>query len=217
MKMKQNLIAGAIALSALAGFSVPAAHAEVSAAVGAANMYYWRGLDLGEGDAQVWGDLKYSASGFYAGVWAGSGDFDDGQEYDLYAGYGGSLGDFRYDVSLWSYSYPQVEVAPGDLTEAVVALGYGPVTATYYKNIAAKDYGDNSYSYATLAVVLDKFTLKYGVHMDDTDSVDGVAHVDLGYAYNDKLSFTIGKVVDDQDGAVNDEAKFVVGLTLPIE
>lgn len=217
MKMKQKLVAGAIALSAMAGFTVPAAHAEVSASIGAGNMYYWRGLDLGEGDASVWGDLKYSESGFYAGVWGGSGDYDDGQEYDLYAGYGGSLGDFKYDLSVWSYSYPMVEVQPGDLSEAVLSLGYGPVTATYYKNIAAKEYGDNSYSYATLAFTLSQFTLKYGVHMDDTDSVDGVAHVDLTYAYNEKLSFTFGKIVDDQDGAVNDEAKFVVGFSLPIK
>lgn len=218
MKMKQKLVAGAIALSAMAGFSVPAAHAEVSASIGAANMYYWRGLDLGAGDAQVWGDLNVSASGFYGGVWAASGDAAMGQEYDLYAGYGHEFGGFTVDISLWSYNYPSSDdgVAPGDLTEAVLAVGYGPVTATYYKNIAAK-YGDNSYSYATLAVELDKFTLKYGVHMDDTDSVDGVAHVDLTYAYNDKLSFTLGKIVDDKDGTVSDEAKFVVGFTLPIE
>jgi hypothetical protein len=50
------------------------------------------------------------------------------------------------------------------------------------------------------------------------------AHVDLTYAYNDKLSFTLGKVVDDgefSDGedtyAWNDEVKFVVALTLPIQ
>ena len=218
MKMKQKLIAGAVALSAMAGFSVPAAYAEVSASVGAANMYYWRGLDLGGGDAQVWGDVNVSAGGFYGGVWASSGDAAMGQEYDLYAGYGHEFGAFSVDVSLWSYNYPSADPAfsPGDQTEAVVALGFGPVTATYYKNIAS-EYGDNSYSYATLALALEKFTVKYGVHMDDTDAMDGLAHIDLSYAYNDKLSFTLGKVVDDVDGAYNDEAKFVVGLTLPIE
>jgi uncharacterized protein (TIGR02001 family) len=221
MKMKQKLIAGAIALSAMAGFSVPAAHAEVSAAIGAANMYYWRGLDLGAGDPQVWGDLKVSGSGFYGGVWAGSGDAANGQEYDLYAGYGNAFGDFKFDLSLWSYSYPNSddEVAPGDLSEAVLSVGYGPVAATYYKNIAA-EYGDNSYTYATLALALDKFTLKYGVHSQDDQgdtSLDGVEHVDLAYAYNDKLSFTLGKVIDDGVAGTNDEAKFVVGFSLPLE
>ncbi|MEN0038494.1 MAG: TorF family putative porin [Cellvibrio sp.] len=222
MKMKQKLVAGAIALSAMAGFSVPAAHAEVSAAVGAANMYYWRGLDLGNGDAQIWGDLKLSGAGFYGGVWAASGDAAMGQEYDLYAGYGNSFGDFKFDISYWTYSYPKpasaVEyidglpvdatpeaLSPGDLQEAVVMVGYGPVAFTYYDNI------DTDYTYMTLAATFGPVTAKYGVHEDD------LAHVDITYAYNDKLSFTVGKVVDDVEGAYNDEAKIVVAFTLPIE
>jgi len=224
MKMKQKLIAGAIALSAMAGFAVPAAHAEVSAAVGAANMYYWRGLDLGSGDPQIWGDLKVSGSGFYGGVWAGSGDSVMGQEYDLYVGYGNAVGDFKFDISVWSYSYPKPTYAtevidgetydvtpdalsPGDLVEAVVMVGYGPIAFTYYENLEGAD----DYNYMTLAGTFGDFTVKYGVHEDD------LAHVDLTYAYNDKLSFTVGKVVDDVDGSYNDEAKFVVGFALPIE
>lgn len=222
MKMKQKLIAGAIALSAMAGFSVPAAHAEVSAAIGAANMYYWRGLDLSKdntadcaidgecasgGQPSVWGDLKVSSSGFYAGVWGGSGDAVGGQEYDLYVGYGGSAGDFKYDLSVWSYSYPSGEVAPGDLVEAVAMIGYGPIAFTYYENLEGAD----DYNYMTLAGTFGAFTVKYGVHEDD------LSHVDLTYAYNSKLSFTVGKVVDDVDGFYNDEAKFVVGFALPIE
>lgn len=224
MKMKQKLIAGAIALSAMAGFAVPAAHAEVSAAIGAANMYYWRGLDLGAGDPQVWGDLKVSGSGAYAGVWAGSGDAAMGQEYDLYAGYGSSVGDFKFDISVWSYSYPkpsakaelvdgEIEyvspdpLSPGDLVEAVAMIGYGPIAFTYYENLEGAD----DYNYMTLAGTFGAFTVKYGVHEDD------LSHVDLTYAFNSKLSFTIGKVVDDVDGAYNDEAKVVVGFALPIE
>lgn len=212
MKMKQKLIAGAIALSAMAGFAVPAAHAEVSAAVGAANMYYWRGLDLGAGDPQVWGDLKVSGGGAYAGIWAGSGDAAMGQEYDLYAGYGNAFGDFKFDISVWSYSYPKPSgdsepLSPGDLVEAVAMIGYGPIAFTYYENLE----GAEDYNYMTLAGTFGAFTVKYGVHEDD------LSHVDLTYAYNSKLSFTVGKVVDDVDGAYNDEAKFVVGLALPIE
>lgn len=207
MKMKQKLVAGAIALSAMAGFSVPAAHAEVSASIGAANMYYWRGLDLGAGDPQVWGDLNVSASGFYAGVWAASGDAVAGQEYDLYAGYGNEIGGFTFDLSVWSYNYPETEVSPGDLVEVVGAIGYGPVTFTYYENVE----GNDDYNYMTLEAAFGDFTVKYGVHEDD------LAHVDLTYAYNEQLSFTVGKVVDDVDGGYNDEAKFVVSFSLPLK
>ena len=220
MKMKQKLIAGAIALSAMAGFAVPAAHAEVAASVGANNMYYWRGLDLGSGDAQVWGDLKLTGAGFYGGVWAGSGDAVWGTEYDTYVGYGASFGDFKFDVSVVSYNYATYDVAPGDFAEAIVAVGYGPVTFTYYDNIANTTYGEgeeiigfgyDDYNYMTLAATFGAFTAKYGVHEDD------LAHVDLTYAYNEKLSFTIGKVVDDVEGFYNDEAKIIVSLSLPIE
>ncbi len=207
MKMKQKLVAGAIALSAMAGFTVPAAHAEVSASIGAGNMYYWRGLDLGAGDASVWGDLKFSESGFYTGIWGGSGDATNGQEYDLYAGYGGAAGDFKYDLSVWTYSYPSVEVSAGDLVEVVGMIGYGPIAFTYYEGL--EDLED--YNYMTLAATFGSFTVKYGVHEFD------LAHVDLTYAFNDKVSFTLGKVVDDVDGEFNDEAKFVVGFSLPIK
>lgn len=84
-------------------------------------------------------------------------------------------------------------------------VGYGPVAFTYYDNL------DTDYTYMTLAATFGSVTAKYGVHEDD------LAHVDLTYAYNDKLSFTVGKVVDDVDGSYNDEAKFVVAFTLPIE
>src|SRR5690606_4017910 len=83
MNMKQKLLAAAIALSALTSVAVvPAANAEVevAASVGVSNMYYWRGFDLGGGSA-VLGDVNVSASGFYAGAWASSGDEVMGTEY----------------------------------------------------------------------------------------------------------------------------------------
>lgn len=221
MKMKQKLMASAIALSAMAGFAVPSAYADVTAAVGAGNMYYWRGFDLG-GGASVWGDLKYSESGFYTGIWGGSGDGVMGQEYDLYLGYGGAVGDFKYDLSYWTYSYPKPKsvttyfggvaedatpspLRPGDLQEVVAMIGYGPVAFTYYDDI------DSKYTYMTLAATFGDFTAKYGKHKQ------GASHIDLTYAFNSKLSFTLGKVVDDVDGAIADEVNFVVGFTLPIE
>src|SRR5690554_237500 len=93
----------AIALSAMA--PVANAEVEVSASVSAANMYYWRGLDLG-GGAAVSGDITVSVGGAYGGMWASSGDGSMGTEYDLFIGYGQSFGDFSFDVSLWNYNYP---------------------------------------------------------------------------------------------------------------
>lgn len=228
MKFTKSLLATAAAALASASLFAPVANAEVSASVGVANMYYWRGLDLGTGDPQVSGDLKFSESGFYAGAWGGSGDSASGTEYDLYVGYGNTIGDiFKYDFSLWTYSYPSVAEygddpstlivesdayldpanEPGELSEAVLTLGAGPVSVTYMDNIA----GGTGYWYATISATFDKFTILYGKH----ESKYG-AHVDLSYAYNDRLSFKIGKVVDDEDGTVDDDVKFIASYSLPL-
>lgn len=242
MKMKQKLVASAIALSAMAGFAVPAAHAEVAATVSAANMYYWRGFDL-KGGAALIADVNVSGSGFVAGLWTSSGDATLGTEYDIYAGYSGSVGDFSYGVSLVSYNYanptgtveeevPVVDgeegetetversmnpVYPGDYVEVVPFIGYGPFKLTYYDAIVAEhedSLSDEDYSYATAELNFEKFAFKYGQHMSDGET--GASHIDATYKYNDKLSFTVGQIVDDVDGTAPNETNFVVTLSLPI-
>ncbi|MES2672722.1 MAG: TorF family putative porin [Pseudomonadota bacterium] len=226
--MKQKLVAGAALLSAIAGFSVPAVHAEavVAASVGASNMYYWRGFDLG-GGAALSADLNVSANGFIAGIWTSSGDSaaDDlgGTEYDLYAGYSGAAGDFTYGVSVVSYNYPtlgELSVEPGDYVEVIPTLGYGPFKVTYYDAVAADHYplGSKEYSYLTAELNFEKFGFKYGVHGDaDGSAIDSVSHLDATYKYNSKLSFTIGKIIDNNDDAFDDKVNFIVNLSLPIE
>src|SRR5688572_3087965 len=107
-KMTEKVLAGVLAVSALAGSMVTSvAQADVGATVGASNMYYWRGQDLGNGDAAIWGDLKLSSDvGVYGGAWMSSGDVVNGTEYDLYIGYGTKFGDFGVDLSYWNYVYP---------------------------------------------------------------------------------------------------------------
>ncbi len=221
--MKQKLVAGAALLSAIAGFSVPAVHAEavVAASVGASNMYYWRGWDLG-GGAAISADVNVSANGFIAGLWTSSGDELFGTEYDIYAGYSGAAGDFTYGVSLVSYNYPTLGVDainPGDYVEIIPTLGYGPFKVTYYDAIEADHapLGNEDYSYATAELNFEKFGIKYGQHFDDGDA--NVSHLDVTYKYNSKLSFTVGKIIDDADDPVAEETElnFIVSLSLPIE
>ncbi|HWV13969.1 MAG TPA: hypothetical protein VN030_00970 [Cellvibrio sp.] len=237
MKMKQKLVAGAAVLSALAGFTVPAAHADVAATVGASNMYYWRGFDLG-GGAAVSADVNVSAAGFIAGIWTSSGDATLGTEYDLYAGYSGSAGDFSYGLSVVSYNYanpkgsydhddnkltaqiPLDPVSPGEYVEVVPFVGFGPFKLTYYDAVAAEHPSfSEDYSYVTAELNFEKFGIKYGQHMlkdGGDESLDSVAHLDVTYKYNSKLSFTIGQVVEDNDYAA-DETNFIVNLSLPLE
>lgn len=227
MKMKQKFLASAIALSALASTAViPAANAaEVAASVGAANMYYWRGFDLG-GGAAIIGDINVSSNGFIAGLWTSSGDEVLGTEYDIYAGYSGSIGDFTYGVSVVSYVYPtlgeDIAVEPGDYVEVIPTLGYGPFKVTYYDAVEADHapLGDDEYSYLTAELMFEKFSFKYGQHMTDydgEDTLDGVSHLDATYKYNDKLSFTVGSIIEANDSDYQDkQLNFVVTLSLPI-
>lgn len=211
MRMTEKLLAVAAAAGSTLCALAPMANAEVdvSASVGVANMYYFRGFDLGNGDAAVSGDLSVSAGGAYGGIWASSGDATLGTEYDLYAGYGHSFGDFSVDLSAISYVYPSDpgDSDPGDLTELALGLGWGPVEVTYYDNVT----GDSGYWYTTVGATFDAFSVTYGLHEND------YAHLDLGYAYNENLSFILGLVVDDLDGAEDDNPKFVVSYSLPIQ
>jgi uncharacterized protein (TIGR02001 family) len=228
-KMNEKLLAGVLAVSAVAGtMMTTAAHAEVSASVGASNMYYWRGLDLGAGDAAVWGDLKLSSEvGLYGGIWTSSGDASNGTEYDLYLGYGTTIGDFGIDISYWSYLYPQIELGAGDLAEIVLGLSYGPVAFTYYDN---QEGSEQNYKYMTLAVTVDKFNIKYGAHSEDEtvlapgvigSLIDGYSHLDITYSYNDNLSFTLGQVVDNAQvigvDVYPEDTKVAVNYTFPIQ
>jgi uncharacterized protein (TIGR02001 family) len=200
---------------------------DVSGSVGVANMYLWRGNDLGQGDAAVSGDLKASVGGFYGGVWGSSGDAVFGTEYDLYVGYGAEFGGVTVDLSVWNYMYPSLPGAIADcsdpdygsmciaddfggLSDAVLSIGFAGFTAAAYDNIA----GGSGYEYYTLSYSFDAFSVLVGKH-DNVTGVDEdqMVHVNLTYAYNDNLSFTFSQQVDQE---VDDDMKFVVAYSLPI-
>ena len=233
MKKLSQAIALAGVMTAAA---VPAVQAEVevSASAAVANMYLWRGQDLGQGVPAVSGDLTASANGGYAGVWTSSGDSALGQEYDLFAGFGGEAGDLSYDVSVWSYVYSGASEgadADGnytrtdsrgntfDATDLIVSVGYGPVSASYYYVLA----GDEDYSYATLGGEYDKFSATLGMAMHSEDDSAEYTHLDLGYAYNDNIAFTLSKIIDqdadldDGESGLDEDLKVVVSYSLPIE
>ena len=235
MKLTHNILTGAIAsavmaLSALA----PVANAEVSASVAVASSYLFRGVDLGSGTPAVSGDLTYSNSGFYTGVWASSGDTAAGTEYDLYAGYGFETGDLSVDASVWSYNYP---TGPGytddgetdftDVTDFILSLGYGPISFSWAEPIG-DDNSSGDYRYLSLGASVGKFSLTAGIHLDDENGGGGATscdaglesatcdpvHINLDYAFSDNLTFTLSQFVIDE--AADDDLKVVVSYSLPL-
>ena len=219
MKLMNKIVAGSLATALLGSFALPAA-AEVSASASVATSYLWRGYDLGSGTPAASADIGVSAeSGLYAGLWVSSGDTTAGTEYDVFAGYAGEAGDLSYDVSLVSYVYPtginsDTDGTIGDFMEVIVGLGYGPVSLTYYDNIAGDTGGyaaSEDYTYVTLGLDIENFSFLIGTH--DFDPGDAT-HFDVSYAYNDNLSFTLS--ILDVDGADDPEPTFVASYSIPI-
>ncbi|WP_322521461.1 TorF family putative porin [Guyparkeria halophila] len=194
--MKKTLIAtslstamaSALSLSALTLPSVAAA--EVSANAGVVSNYFFRGVTQTDDGAAVQGGLDYGhESGFYAGTWASTVDFGDGTSYelDLYAGYGGSIGDLGYDVGYIYYAYPDGDDL--DFGEIYGSLTYSYFTAgmAYTVNSQATgesvfDTGD-MYYYAGVDVPFGESgysgSLYYGYYSFDADS--STYDVDYGH------------------------------------
>jgi hypothetical protein len=183
----------------------------------------------------------YSNSGFYGGVWVSSGDTAAGTEYDLFAGYGGSIEEFSYDIQYVSYIYPTGGPLPdsttpvsetdgtfGDFAEIVVTLGLGPITFVYKDNVAGETGGyafTEDYKYYSLSGAFSDFTVTVGIHDEGVDvpSVTGDAtHLDISYAVTDNLTFTASAILDSdlEDPAVGGtepEPLVNVSYSIPID
>ncbi len=228
MTLTKKLLAGSFAVALTAGAFVPAANAEVAASATVASSYLWRGYDLGSGTPAASGDLVASSEGFYGGVWISSGDQTAGTEYDLFAGYGGEVGDFSYDINLTTYVYPTgpfqaQEGSPFDFAEVILSLGYGPVGFSYYDNIAGDNAGyapSEDYNYMTLSADAGQFSFLVGRHTIPQGpgvSDANATHFDVTYNYNDNLSFTLSKLSQDAVLGADPEATFVVAYSIAIE
>lgn len=246
--MKHVKVLTALSLIAAAG----AANAEVSGSMAIASSYHWRGFDLGSGTPAISGELKYTAGGFYAAAWASSGDTAAGTELDLYLGYGGSVGDFRYDISYISYIYPtggyRAVESYGDFAEVIGKVGYGPVTvflnynvagaskSDYLNGVARYAFAEGDYMYYGISGSFGPFTATLAHHdekvwngTDDfvsaSKSAPGVTgdatHLDLSYAYNDNLSFTVSGILDSKfgpdSGTSEPKPKLVVAYSVPFK
>jgi uncharacterized protein (TIGR02001 family) len=201
--------------------------AEVSASAGVASSYLWRGQNLSNGAAVVSGSLDYShESGLYTGAWVSSGDAELGTEYDLYVGYAGEAGKLSYDIGYMAYIYPsqsEEAVEAGDADATADELGD---VSDLYLNLSFEgidfttNFSDNGsdYVYNTLGYGMGAVSGLIGVNTDlEKDGKGAYTHIDLSYAYNDSLSFTVSKMVAQSSGNSAASPEFVVSYSLPIE
>lgn len=233
----------AIALATVmtAGLATTAmTQAEVSATAGVASSYLWRGQNLSNGAAAVSGSLDYNhASGAHANAWVSSGDASIGTEYDLTFGFAGEAGGLSYDAGYIGYIYPSqseeaalkfntdnaADIASGNEDAQGTADELGDVSDLYLNlSFAGVDFTTNfsdnggDYVYNTLGYGMGSVSGLIGVSTDLEDDGKGAyTHIDLSYAYNDKISFTVSKMVAQSFGNSAASPEFVVSYSLPIE
>lgn len=210
--MKKSLLA--VAVAGAASVVPTTATAEVSANLGIASQYLWRGQTLTSGGV-VFGGLDYEhESGFYAGFWTSSEAEELGIEYDLYAGYAGEIGDLSYDIGYISYWYTQ---DPGSdiFQEAYLSLGYMGFGLDAFFGVGDFGWGDgkerNKDNYYVLSYGYEQFGVAVGYF--DTDDREGrYTHLDLSYEALPGLVFTASQVVDKKDANtdLSDNLTFMV-------
>ncbi len=174
--MKKLLTSSVLAMTALAGTSTPAL-ADLSANVGYASEYYFRGIKQKESSAS--GGIDYENSGFYIGTWAA--DVGDGLEIDGYLGYGMEFdGGFSASVGFTTYQYTG-DTFDSEYNEFNLNLGYDFVSLEY--SVGTQDeagsganaggaefgFGDVDYSFIKLTVEKNGFYASYGDFGKDSD------------------------------------------------
>lgn len=191
-KVKVLALSAAVASVLVAGSAV----AEVTANLGVASNYLWRGTSLSNEGAAVSGGVDYShESGIYVGVWQSSEGFTNSSETDVYAGFSGEAGDISYDVGFIKYMYPQDATDP-DFDEVYFSVGY-KFASFFYANSS-----DLETDYMTLTLEHDRYSFVYGDYAFDLDPTSDYSHFDLGVALTDELSLTYSKndITGDDDG-----------------
>ena len=197
------------ALAALALLITGAAQADVSANLGFASDYHYRGIF--QASSSVNGGLDFEKSGFYAGTWAA--DVKDGLEIDGYFGYGGTVGEFGYSIGYTGYFYS------GDFDDTYQEINLGGSFGLVSLDVAVGEY-DNfdgptvDYTYYALTLEKNGFYGKYAGFSQDfageyfeagfSTSIAGLdvgisaifANKDLVGSSDESLVLTIGKSFD---------------------
>jgi uncharacterized protein (TIGR02001 family) len=190
----------------------PALAGDLEASAGVASTYLFRGVDVNDGRAQVFGDLTYRSDiGVYVSGW-GSSAGNGANEFDAVLGFSHDIGPVVVNIGVINYIYPGATDSDdfGSESEAFMGASWNGFELYYYDNIASKWNQNAGYFYVAASYTWKQFAVTLGHAADDTlqgnsDSAGPVVideaeysytHLDATYAFNDNLSFTVSKIVD---------------------
>ena len=200
MKKLHKIIAASLLVSATAaGSSVVLAESPLTANIGVASNYIWRGVSQTGDISAVSGGIDYAhASGFYLGTWASNLDGSD-YEHDIYGGYGFDAGPVGLDVGYIMYRYP-LAAAPGiDFSEVYVNASFNMFSAGVALTVDSDAGGDDSdvYMYVGAEFEVKKgltLGLTYGDYDFDAAGTTDYSHIQVSLSKDD---FTFA--IDDND------------------
>ena len=226
MSKKTVLKASALALAIAAAPS--AALAEVSGSLGISSNYLWRGQQLFTGGV-VHGSIDYGMeNGLYAGAWTSSesgrteydlyvgfgGELDGGITYDIsYIDYnytGGGTGENGGDSSQSGSDFEEVHLGLGVAGFGFdVFIGVGDYGHNDNDDLNADGEQDNngdnyyaiSYGVNQISAVLGMYDFDGDPEDPETDAsnFNDYTHLDVSYAITDQLTFTVSKVIDQDE------------------
>lgn len=207
--MRNSLIAAA--LLAAFGASTPAL-ADVSANVGLASEYSYRGVSQSDNNPALSGGVDYShASGLYLGAWASTiswledfGVYSSSKvEVDLYGGYKFEVApDLGLDVGVLRYQYPGDRIAgqvSPNTTEVYVAGTYKMVTVKYSHAVTNlfgfADSEDSTYLEANASFpIADLFNLDLHVGKQSVENNGDADYTDYKVAATKDFGFLTGSL-----------------------
>ncbi len=208
MKMTKIALAMGLATLGISGM----AQAELSANIGAASNYVWRGVSQTGDEAAISGGIDYSHdSGVYVGTWASTLGSGNGEELDLYGGYSGEASGIGYDVGVIYYAYPSA-ADDADFTEIYGSLSYGPVSGGIAYTVDKESGVDENDIYYHLSASFDMGdgwsvggTVGY-YDMEAASSDYSHAQLDVTKSVGDfgDFTFSLSNVFDQDSGSNQD-------------
>ena len=186
--LTKKLLPAAIATGLVAGFTVPAAQAEmeISGNVALTSDYRFRGISQSNDDIAVQGgfDLGWD-NGIYIGTWGSTVDFDldssqglnGSLELDYYIGWASDIGDtgIAIDVGYLYYDDPGVSsVLEGDYQEVYGSISFWDITVgVHYSDDYYAESGNFMYYYADYSLgFAENFSLDLHIGLNDFDDAD---------------------------------------------
>jgi uncharacterized protein (TIGR02001 family) len=190
------------------GAAQPAlADEEFTANIGMMSDYIFRGVKQNT-EASAFAGLDYGNSGFYVGTWAA--EVGEGLEYDLYAGYNGTIGDFSYGIGYTGYFY--TDDFDDTYQELNLSVGYSFITIDYaYGSYDNFDEKSLDYDFLSATLEYEGFYFTYGTWGKDFEG----DYAEVGYG-TEVGGFDVGiaAVYSDSDLAPGDSSETALMFTI---